>query len=267
MSSDAIVHAVFGYAAAGSLKPVLGSASGESLIVLDDDLSIGPIDRTDGESRTRWLQEQFRHEAYEKAPDIDGFWSAVASGDNRMVAWVSRRNAIEHAGLLELLRRRGEASLEIVDVTNVESAGSDQRPSPALSLGIAELGATQIIARGLRETAAPLSPSAAASYAKNWAQLRRENASLRIIQNDVLVSAPISHFDDRVVASATGEWQSSLSVLDSVYRTARAERCCLPDTRFMFARLVAIVRSGQLGGRGDFSTLDSPPTSWIRLIR
>src|SRR5262245_33014941 len=129
------VHAVFDLSASGSLRQALRSCTRrERVIALVDDLSVGPIDRTNGEARTRWLQEQFGGEVYEDAAGIDGSWSDVASPEHHIVAYVSLRNAREYAGLCELLRRRGDSPLEIVDVTNFMG-----------SFGIAELGPALIV--------------------------------------------------------------------------------------------------------------------------
>jgi hypothetical protein len=263
MVTAPVLHVVFNESAFGCLLGVLGRRDG--IIVLVDDLSIGPIDRTDGASRTRWLQEQFGGDAYETIADIDGFWSEVASPENRIVAYVSRRNAREYAGLLEVVRQRGDAPLEIVDVTDLELAapdGSLEKP-----LGIAELSPAQVIEHKLLESAAPLSATATLSYTQNWARLRKENASLRIVDHETLVSAPITHFDARVVSFATPEWQSTMRMLGPFYSTAHTEGFHAPHLRFILSRLAALVESGQLEGNGDISRLDGHQSSRVRRPR
>jgi hypothetical protein len=262
-----VLHAVFDVAATGHLMQVLGRARRDGIICLSDDLSIGPIDKTDGEARTRWLQEQFGSDAYENAADIDAFWSEVASPANRIVAWVSRYNAGEHAGLLELLRRRGDEPFEVVDVTDVQFAGLEDRPGLASSLGIGELGAAQVIERKLLETAAPLSATATLGYAQLWARLRQENALLRIVENATLVSAPINCLDARLLSFAAPEWRSTGLILDPFYRTARAAGFDVPDLRFILSRLAALVESGQLEGEGDVARLDGMQSRQFRRPR
>ena len=260
-----VLHAVFERSASGCLKRVLGSPRRDGVIYLDDDLSIGPIDRTDGETRTRWLREQFGGDAYESAANIDHFWSDIASPDNHIVAYVSRRNAGEYAGLLELLRRRADAPLELVDVTDVGLADAGRTQDLEKALGIAELAPEEVISRGLLDSAAPLSASATLGHAQTWARLREENASLRIVENGTLVSAPISHFDARIVSFATPEWQSCARMLDAFYRTARAEGLRAPDLRFVLSRLAALVQSGQLEAQGNVATLDGSRHGSLRL--
>jgi hypothetical protein len=259
-----VLHAVFDASASGCLKQALGRGRRDGVIWLSDDLSIGPIDRTDGEARTRWMQEQFGVDAFEESANIDAFWSDVASRDNHIIAWVSRHDVTEHAGLLELLRQRGEAPLDVVDITDVEFAGLEDRPDPAPALGIASLAPAQDIERKLRESAAPMSASARLSYAENWARLRRENAVLRIVENLTLVSAPVTHFDARIVSFATPDWQSVARILGPFYSTARAEGFNAPDLRFVLSRVTALVESGQLEGDGDLSTLDGHSRSRVR---
>ena len=259
-----MLHAVFDRAASGCLKQVLGSPRRDGIIWLDDDLSIGPIDRTDGEARTRWLQEQFGRDAFEQAANIDRFWSEIASAENRIVAYVSRRNAREHAALLELVRRRGAAPLEVVDVTDLEITGPDGSPDLEKTLGIAELAPEQMIERKLLDSAAPLSASPAPGYAQCWARLREENAPLRIVDNGMLVSAAITHVDARLVSFATTEWVSTTRMLDAFYSTARAAGFHAPDVRFVLSRLAALVEAGRLEGQGDLATLDGSRSGSVR---
>ena len=256
VAAPPVLHAVFGASASGGLGQALGRDRDDGIISLWDDLSIGPIDRTDGEARTRWLQERFGDDAFEQSASIDAFWAEVASPDNHIVVWISRRAACEHAGLLELLRQRGDAPLEIVDITDVGFSGLEDRPDPAPALGIAELGPARIVERKLRESAAPVSASARRSDAENWARLRQENAVLRVVENLTLVSAPVTHFDMRIVSFATPDWQSVGRILSPFYSTARAEGFNAPDLRFVLSRLTALVASGQLEADGDLSALE-----------
>lgn len=256
MRTAPVLHVVFDPAASGCLKQVLAKPRVDGIAWLFDDLSLGPIDRTEGAARTRWLQEQFGEDAFEEAAAIDGFWAEVASTDRCVVAYVSRRNAREYAGLLEVLRRRGEGPLEIVDVTDVEE-----------SLGLAELSPERVIERKLLESAAPLSATAALGHAQTWARLRQENAPLRIVEHGTLVSAPITHFDARLLSFAPPEWQPAARMLDAFYSTARAEGVAPPDVRFILSRLAALVASGQLAGQGDLATFDGSRAGLVKQSR
>ena len=225
---------------------------------------MGPIDRTEGAARTRWLQEQFGSEGYERAADIDAFWSEIALPDNRVITWVSRRNPRDFCGLLEMLRRRGSAPLEIVDVTDIEVPSAEGAPDLEKTLGIAELGWELTVERKLLETAAPISVVATLEYAQTWTRLREENAALRIVENGILRSAPVTHYDGRLVSFARPEWQSIGRVLDPFYQTARAEGLSVPDLRFLLRRLAALVESAQLEAQGDLSSLESYSKSSLR---
>jgi hypothetical protein len=262
-----ILHAVFSESASGCLKQVLGTDRRERIITLTDDLSIGPIDRNDGGARTRWLREQFGRDAYEQIADIDGFWSDVSSPENHIVAYVSRRNARECAGLFELVRQRGGALLEIVDVTNVGFTNPDGTPDLEKSLGIAELTPAEVIERKLLESKASLSASAMLSCTQNWMLLRQENAFLRVIENGILVSALITHFDAKIACCVTPEWQSFTRMLGPFYSSTRVEGINAPDLRFISSRIAALVASRQLELDGDLSTLNTSRSSFVRLCR
>ena len=125
----------------------------------------------------------------------------------------------------------------------------------------------QVIERKLLESAAPISASATLSYAQNWARLRQENASLAIIENGTLVSAPIPHVRRQNRLLCDTEWQSVTRMLGAFYSTARAEGFNAPDLRFILSRLAALVESGQLEGKGDLATLDGQRDSWVRRPR
>ncbi len=262
MSAAPIVHAVFHESAGGCLKQVR-SPRLDRIIVLRDDLSIGPIDRTDGESRTRGLREQFGDDVTAPIALIDTFWSEVASPDNRIVVWVNRRDARDHAGFLELLRRRGDAPLDVVDITDIEFASDDGADPPA-ALRLGELAPARVIERNLLGLAAPLSATAAASYAQHWARLRHENAPLRIVENGTLVSAPISHFDTSLVSAVTTEWQPTGEVLGLFHWTAREDGIFPPDVSFVLSRLAALVGAGQLEGAGDLARLEDCSRTRVR---
>jgi hypothetical protein len=163
-----------------------------------------------------------------------------------------------------LLRQRGDAPLEIVDVTDVKVADPDGGPDLE-PFGIAELGAERVIELKLLESAAPLSASAMLACTQNWARLRGENASLRIIENGILVSAPVTHFDARIVSFATPDWRSLSRILGPFCSTARAEG--FGELRFILSRLAALVESGQLEGEGDVGTLDGMQSSRVRRPR
>ena len=245
MGKGPLVHAVFGLSAGGHVVQLLHLAGrpDDRVIALGDELDLGAIDRIDGESRHRSMCELLGDNVWEAPVRIDAFWSEVASSERCVVGWVNRRNATQHAGLLELVRRRGDAPLEIIDVTDVVFPGGGKQPldigsaAPALSIELE-----------LLDTAAPLSVSARSSYAQTWAQLRAENAPLRIVDNATLVSAPVTHYDTRLVSAVAPKWQSAGWVLGRWYRGFRPPNIC-----FVLSRFAALVAAGQLEGEGDFT--------------
>src|SRR5258707_182783 len=67
---------------------------------------------------------------------------------------------------------------------------------------LAELGEI----RSFMDRAAPLSPPLRDQYRETWQNLRAEDAPLRIIRDDRLRSAPITHFDELISACASDQW-------------------------------------------------------------
>jgi Protein of unknown function len=55
--------------------------------------------------------------------------------------------------------------------------------------------------------AEPLQIKARGRYRYLWRQLRIENAPLRVIDGDELVSAPLSFFDSLLMSYVTDNWQ------------------------------------------------------------
>jgi hypothetical protein len=257
-----LLHAVFCTSAAGNL---LGTGlPRRSIITLDDDLSTGPIDRTDGESRLRWAMEQLRAELV-SVEQTDMFWAEVASRNNRIVAWVSRRSAREYAGLLAVVSGREDRPLDIVDVTDVEFIGEDGKPDPEMSFGIGGAPCKQIRDLKLAERAEPLSPTVATNYRQTWARLKQENALLRVVDGGGLASASITHFDSQLRSHATTEWENTEKVIGAFYRSCAAAESDRPGYWFLRSRLVAMVEAGALEGKGDFSI--EPPhhrDTWVR---
>jgi hypothetical protein len=283
MTTSTVLHAVFNDSAAGCLKQALRlkrewiipplvqwservsiDQLAVGIIPLRDDLSIGPIGRPDGESRSKWVREELRLGPV-PPPNADVFWAQVASPANRIVAWVSRRSAREYSGLLALVSQREDRPLDIVDVTEIEFLGDDGKPDPERSRGIGGVAPTQIIDLKLADRAVPLPTSTASRYRQTWTQLQQENALLRVVDGDDLVSVPITHFDSRIVSSATPEWENTKKVIGAFFRSAAADGLDRPDSWFVRSRIMAMVEAGVLDGKGDFD--EDPPHSkenWVR---
>ncbi len=257
-----VVHVVFGESAAGSLRQALAVWGMRAPVCcLIDDLSLGPLDPPDAEARARWFEEMLGYDlGYDLELEaivsaIEAFWAAVTSPDAWPIVWCSRRSAVEYAGLLELLRRRDSDGLQIVDVADDVFT----RPNTSLSFGVVR--ADEMIAHGLLDRAVTPEPAVVERQRAMWDRLGAENASLRLVGPDGLVSAPISHFDAMIAALATEEWQRSARIVgDANWRKDDGGFRQTGD-QFVWSRLCALVDAGQLEGEGDFASMR---TSWVR---
>ena len=264
MPTSPILHVTFDESAAGNLIAPLGVPR-DSIISLSDDLSIGPIDRIDGESRGKWWNESLRVDMG-GAEWVDRFWAQVEAA-RRIVAWGTRRSPRDYAGLLALISQREDRPLDVVDVTEIEFLGDDGKRDPVRSMGIGGLPPTQVIDLKLAERAAPLSSSAATSYRQTWTRLQQENALLRVVDGRDLVSVPITHFDSQLVSFATPEWESTKKVIGRFYQSAATAGFRPPNYWLLRSRIVAMVEAGALEGKGDF-VIEPPrdPESWVRRL-
>src|SRR5690606_33694643 len=97
---------------------------------------------------------------------------------------------------------------------------------------------------------------------ETWRRLRTEDAALRVLDSSVLLSAPITFFDDLILSCATEDWQRSARVIgDSLWESS--SRYHQAGDLFLWSRLLELVDAGALDGRGDFSTMR---TSWVRRL-
>jgi hypothetical protein len=252
-----VVHVTLGASAAGSLRQaldLLGKA--EPVVFLADDLNVGPLEPSDAETRARWIEDELGYEADpEQIARIEAFWAEATSPAVTPVAWLSGRDAAEYAGLLELLWRRRDDVVKVVDINGVDFG----KPDMTQSFGYVR--ADQMVAHGLFEYATLLPDVTRARYRAAWDQLRRENAALRIVDASGLRSAPIDHFDELIAGRTTDKWQKSARVVgDSLWTIGNSGYRQIRDS-FIWARLCTLVDDGVLEGKGDFASMH---TSWVR---
>lgn len=93
------------------------------------------------------------------------------------------------------------------------------------------------------------------SWFGRWAELRSENGLLRIMDGTELVSAPIETYDRLLLSAAAPEWRKGILVVGHALAASFDEQVRVsPD--FLFSRLGALVRSGQLKAQGDVQGWD-----------
>jgi hypothetical protein len=117
---------------------------------------------------------------------------------------------MEYAGFLDWLWHRGDTPCDLVDPSEVKISRPPEFDPPrpgALPTSLALLHHDIIAHNELWDLAEPLPMTERLRYRELWGQLLSENAPLRVIDEDKLVSAPMSFFDSRLMSFVTANWQ------------------------------------------------------------
>ena len=251
--TETVLHFVFTPSGAGCLVQALRKAGRDDrVIAFSDDLSFGPIDPADASLRAKWVERELGERDWNRPPaSSERVWDEARFPDHRKVAWLTRRSAREYAGFLDWIWRLGDAPCEVVDLTDVKISypprGAEHRP-PNLAITLGMLHHDIIRFNKLWDLAEPLERATRKRYLDLWQQLRIENAPLRVIDGDELVSAPISFFDSLLMSSVTNNWQKVLRIVG----TAIAAEMDIFQANDMVlrARIDALAQTGRLEIRG-----------------
>jgi hypothetical protein len=230
----------------------------EEVIALVDDLSFGPIDPQNPEARHRWVESELGYSGWEDVVrEAEEFWMQALSAGSVKVAWISRRTASEYAGFLAWLARLGDLPCEIVDPTDamIGDDSDNRQVLPKRAIPLALLSSNQIVANDILNLRKELAADERSRYAEMWRKLRTENAPLRIISGDTLVSAPISFFDPLLLSHATTNWQKQALVVGKVLTTFLDNSVFQTGDLVLVARLRALARAGLLESRGDLNDI------------
>ena len=127
-----VLHFVFTLSGAGCLRQALRKAGRDDpVIVAYDDLSFGPINPADPSLRAKWVENELGRSGWD---DVGAATERLSDEsrfpDNRKVAWLARRSAMEYAGFLDWLWRLGDASCEVVDLSEVKIGPEHGSPRP-----------------------------------------------------------------------------------------------------------------------------------------
>jgi hypothetical protein len=119
----------------------------------------------------------------------------------------------------------------------------------------------------LWDLAEPLQMTARGRYLDLWRQLRLENAPLRVIDGDKLVSAPIEFFDSLLLSYVTANWQKVARVVGKALTDQTMDSVFQVCDIVLAARINALVKSRVLEFKGwdpfaiRFSEIRLPGTS------
>lgn len=237
-SDESRLHVLFNRSARGSLEQALALAGSTDIAVAPYDyFSFGPIDTDDAEARDRWVEEVLGYSGWREALE-DSLPVLTASAEARMppIAWVSPNDARCVAGFLWWLSHQGDRDCLVLEVPNL----SLLHPEELLAY---------------LDKAQPLTAERRAEWLAIWAQLQAENAPLRVLSDQGLVSAPIDYFDAELLRNATPEWRRMALivayVLGEFHDTGRYQTCDL----VLAARLATLAEDGELEWRGDLYTM------------
>jgi Protein of unknown function/Domain of unknown function (DUF1835) len=262
-----ILHVVFTETGAADLREALKTSGRDDAVVsLADNLSFGPIDPADPEARRTWVEKELGFTGWPSTPEQDGdngwedisvrahaFWNESLSPRHRKIAWISCLSAMEYAGFLEWLWRLGDAPCEVIDLSDVKISyrrehGPPRRPLLAMSLGM--LDHNTIGNNDLWDLAEPLQMSARGRYLDLWRQLRSENAPLRVIDGDKLVSAPIDFFDPLLLSYVNANWQKVAMVVGKALTDQTMDGVFQTGVIVLAARINSLVKSRALEFKG-----------------
>jgi hypothetical protein len=250
--TQAILHVVFTPSGAGSLSQALKNAGRDDQVIsFFDDLSFGPINPPDSSLRTNWVENELGWTEWDAQSET--FWRKALSSEHRKVAWLSRRCAMEYAGFLEWLWRLGDGPCEVIDLTEVKISNGPQHGPPrpqVLAMSIGMLSPDKMRSDNLWDLAEPLPMTAQRQYLDLWRQLRLENAPLRVVNGDKLVSAPITFFDPLLLSYVKTDWQKVAMVVGKALVSQMDDRIIQTGDIFLAARIDALVKSGRLDIQG-----------------
>lgn len=250
------MHILFGDSAAGCLRQALAKVEREDRVTcLSDSFEFGPINPPDAMARARWVDEELGvANWHEVAMQTETAIAASLAGGIRPIAWLSRRDAHWYAGFLEWLSRLDDAPCDVIDLTDLMVRGRTRNEKPAppsLAISPSTLDPDQIVEAGLFDMSTPLASSARNQYRALWRDLRAENAPLRIVGSEGLVSVPITFFDPVVVSSATSDWRKMARVLgEALVQSWEGDLRPVGDL-VLAARIRVLAECGHLEWRAD----------------
>jgi Protein of unknown function/Domain of unknown function (DUF1835) len=273
-----LLHVVFGHSAAMSLRNALKDLDRDERVAMyPDDLGYGPINPPSIEARAEfWGDVMFFEDNPTIADQTNAFWADVAANVENQVAWFSRLSVRELAGFHEYVSRRVSPPL-FVDVADVPFVNRDGTPSPIACECFGFVGNGTFTRMNLMSRVARMTAQAFDDTRRRWERLKQEDARLRVLDSSGLGSAPLTYFDETIVASvssrldrvgnevvenATSDWQKCARVVgDASYRCNSRGFDQVHDS-FMWFRLRELMDTDRLASKGDTSSMRD---SFVRL--
>lgn len=250
------IHVVNGDVAGATLKQALAQAGRpDSVVVLRDDLAVGPLADVDSVAMAR-----------------SGFWQRVAPNSNidfsaemrdALASLADVREATTEVAIWhgqsasdQLMLRRVAFHLH-QSPQRINEVGMDVREleapngqGPLTSIGMYS-GAR--LARRF-STIAPVSVLRIGRLAYEWQQTVRENADVRLWKGNTLVPVSYATVDEVILEHVPTDWASARDVVGSIMGAIDG---LLASDWFVFWRCRELVGNGQLLLRGDADSLST----------
>jgi len=89
----------------------------------------------------------------------------------------------------------------------------------------------------------------------NWRQLRLENEAFRIVCDNGLASAPITHFDSAITAFVDAEWKKCARVIGEVMAEEMSGPYWQTGDLILWSRLKKLIEAGTFEYRGSLAEM------------
>ncbi|MCJ2013200.1 DUF3658 domain-containing protein [Methylobacterium sp. J-076] len=242
------VHVMAGVSSAETIRDALRSQGCDARVIgLPSGLNVGPIDPPDPDVRQRWIRTVLRCDPRDDCREPEEPWAEATSPAVHPVYWVCMSDAAEQASFLEFAFRMAGRPFDIIDATGLAVVTRDGIRRP-WSLGM--MRREDIVASGLKDRRRVLPRAECEAAAATWAQLRRENAPLRVVRDGHLVSAPLTQFDAALTSQARADWEVAARVIG---RTLHHLSAALDPPGQGVSDIVLFGRLQSLGDAGDLA--------------
>ena len=232
------LHIVFSPSAAGTIRKAMADAGRSDLVACPfDDFSFGPIANDDADTRARWVEDVLGYPDWaDVAQESRTVLDASLAAREPPIVWISSTSTRSLSGFMWWLSHMGDMPCRLLDI-------------PILNL----LNANEILP--YLEGTMILSPSYRFEMLASWQRLRREDAPLRILANGKLASAPITYFDEALLANARPEWQKMARIVAGVLGAFHESEVWQTSDLVLAARLFDLADSGVLEWRGELGQM------------
>ncbi|MGF0313824.1 DUF3658 domain-containing protein [Rhodococcus sp. IEGM1428] len=250
-------HIAPSYSAGVAIRAALSDARIEGAVLInDDDLSHGPIDSVAlHRNQFRWMvsyvdvhDEHSNHTGWLPADDLRNTLSANAEA--RPILWVSRTSAQEVIFQLHFASLATDFPWSAIDVSDVRGDGSSDRPSHGSAGSSAAESVAASHPSGLRSlfgTEQPVSRHDVEEMVERWSKLQADNAPLRVLTDDGLLSVSADYFDRALIehTSPTAPTPMARVIAD----TMGSQQFPVAD-HVLHRRLITLVENGTMTAEG-----------------